>query len=137
MTTLFAAFASALFLVVCSSTASSQVVASNDSPVVYGHHHLNVSSLDEHKKFWVGLGGEVIKLPDNMEVIKFPGTLIFLRVQKPTGGSKGTTVNHIGFSVPNLRSAIDNAVAHGGRDVTAEELTDPAIKTAGSSVDTN
>ena len=28
-----------------------QLTAASKGPVVYGHHHLNVTSIDEHKKF--------------------------------------------------------------------------------------
>jgi catechol 2,3-dioxygenase-like lactoylglutathione lyase family enzyme len=50
----------------------------------------------------------------------FPNALIFMRDQAPTGGSIGTTVDHIGFSVPNLRTTIDRLVAAGYRMITAE-----------------
>jgi hypothetical protein len=46
-----------------SSDASAQLVAAKDGPVVYGHHHLNVTSIDAHKKFWVDtLGGKSVKV---------------------------------------------------------------------------
>jgi hypothetical protein len=42
---------------------SNQLTLASSAPVVYGHHHLNVTSIDEHKKFWVdGLGGGVATL---------------------------------------------------------------------------
>ena len=38
-----------------------QLTAAQEGPIVYGHHHLIVSSIDEHKKFWVdSLGGELV-----------------------------------------------------------------------------
>src|SRR5688572_4906099 len=91
--------------------ASAQLLAAKDGPIVYGHHHLNVTNLDEAKKFWVDtLGGVLIKVgPENREFIKFPNALMLLRAQKPTGGSKGSTVDHIGFSVKNLRQEIGRA----------------------------
>jgi len=37
--------------------ASAQLAAAKDGPVVYGHHHLNVTKIDEHKNFWLeGMG---------------------------------------------------------------------------------
>jgi len=105
------------------SNASAQLVAAKDGPIVYGHHHLNVTNVDEAKKFWVDtLGGVLIKVgPENREIIKFPNALMLLRAQKPTGGSKGTTVDHIGFSVKNLRQVVDRVKAGGFRIVTASE----------------
>src|SRR6267378_988076 len=102
------------------SPASAQLVAAKDGPVVYGHHHLNVTSIDEHKKFWVNaLGGKSVKVGTSpYDVVMFPNVLIFLRQQAPTGGTKGTTVNHVAFAVANLRQAVDNAKAAGYRIAT-------------------
>jgi len=117
--------AAALTLLVFSpaSRVSAQLLAAKDGPIVYGHHHLNVTSVDEHKKFWVDtLGGTVAKVgTGNTEVIKFTNALIFMRAQAPTGPSKGSTVNHVGFSVSNLRRVVDKVKANGFRMVTAEE----------------
>ena len=104
--------------------ASGQVGATADAPVVYGHHHLNVRSVDEHRRFWVdALGGTVVRLGDSPSVVvSFPRVLVFLREQAPTGGTKGTTVNHVGFQVPNIRSAVDTLAKAGYPVVTRAEL---------------
>ena len=100
-----------------------QLLAAKDGPVVYGHHHLNVTSIDEHKKFWVDtLGGKSVKVGTSPnEIVMFPNVLVFLRQQAPTGGTKGTTVNHVAFAVRNLRQAVDRAKAAGYRIATREE----------------
>src|SRR5438445_10858415 len=106
---------SALLVASVASTASAQLVAAKDGPIVYGHHHLNTTNMDAQKKFFVdALGGTLIKLgTNNAEIVKFPNVLIFFRpMQAPTGGTRGTTVNHIGFSVPNLRQAVDKIKAN-------------------------
>ena len=54
--------------------------------------------------------------------------LIFFRQQAPTGGTRGTTVNHIGFSVPNLRKTVDKVKADGYRMITREEATGREVK---------
>ncbi len=110
----------ALFVLAVASTASAQLLVAKDGPIVYGHHHLNVTNIEEQKKFFVNtLGGTAIKVgANNVEVVKFPNVLIFFRQQAPTGGTKGTTVNHIGFSVPNLRQVVDKVKAY--RSVVAE-----------------
>ena len=114
---------SALFLVAVVSTASAQLTAAREGPVVYGHHHLNVTSIDEHKKFWATLGGTPIKIGTSPnEIVKFPNVFVFLRQQAPTGGTKTSTVNHLGFSVPNLRRMLDKVKAAGYPIVTRAEL---------------
>ena len=115
---------SALFVVALAPTASAQLTAAKEGPVVYGHHHLNVTSIDEHKKFWTTtLGGTPIKIgtaPN--EIVRFPNVFVFLRQQAPTGGTKTSSVNHLGFSVPNLRQMVDNVKAAGYPIVTRAEL---------------
>jgi len=88
-----------------------------------------VTSADEHKKFWVAtLGGTAITIGTNKrEIIKFPNALVFLNAMAPSGGTKGTTMNHIGFSVPDLRAVIAKVKANGFRMVTTEEVP-PGIK---------
>jgi len=80
-----------------------------------GHYHLNVTSVSEHKKFWVDtLGGTATTFGSaNVDVIKFPGILLFLRVQRPTGPTRGTAFDHIGFAVPNVPEVAARAVANG------------------------
>jgi predicted enzyme related to lactoylglutathione lyase len=109
--------------------ASAQLVAAKDGPIVYGHHHVNASNMDEHKKFWIdALGGTMVIVgPEKREVIKFHNALLLLRAQKPTGGTKGTTFDHVGFSVPNLRQVVNRIKAGGFRMVTSTEAP-PNIK---------
>ncbi len=116
----------ALLVVSMAATASAQLVAAKDGPIVYGHHHLNTTNLDAHKKFFVEtLGGTLMKIgTNNAEVVRFPNVLIFFRAnQAPTGGTRGTTVNHIGFSVPNLRQMVDKIKANGFQMITKTEAT--------------
>ena len=90
-------------------------------PVTNGHHHLNASDLDAHKRFWVDtLGGKAGTFATGTPIVMFPNALIFMRDQAPTAASIGSTVDHLGFSVPNLRETVDRLVAAGYRMVTAE-----------------
>jgi catechol 2,3-dioxygenase-like lactoylglutathione lyase family enzyme len=123
--------ASALLVASTASRASAQLMAAKEGPVVYGHHHLNTTNMDAQKKFFVDtLGGTLIKIgTNNAEVIKFPNVLIFFRpTQAPTGGTRGTTVNHIGFSVPNLRPMIDKIKANGFQMITNTESPGREVK---------
>ena len=106
-------------------SASAQLLVAKDGPIVYGHHHLNTTNMDAQKKFFVEtLGGKVVKYGQNQqEIIEFPNVLIFFRpMQAPTGGTRGTTVNHIGFSVPDLRPVIDKINANGYQMITRTEV---------------
>ena len=116
-------FALTLVAFAPAARASAQLLAAKDGPIVYGHHHLAVSNVADHKKFWVdALGGTAITIgTQNREIIKFPNALLFMNPGMPTGGSRGSTVNHIGFSVPNLRQAVDKLKAGGYKMVTAAE----------------
>ena len=91
-------------------------------PVVYGHHHVNATDLQAHRRFWVDtLGGTPVSVGD-LEVVGFENVLVVLREQAPTSGTKGTTVNHIGFTVPDLRATLDRLAAAGYPDVTKAEV---------------
>jgi len=115
----------AFSLIAVASPASAQLLVAKDGPIVYGHHHLNTTNMAAQKKFFVdALGGTVVKFGANQqEIVKFPNVLIFFRpMQAPTGGSIGTTVNHIGFSVPDLRPVIDKIKANGFKMITRTEV---------------
>jgi len=91
--------------------AGAQILVAGEGPVVYGHHHLNTTNMAAQKKFYAHtLGGTVVKIGSGdrqQEIIQFPNVLMFFRpMQAPTGGSIGTTVNHIGFSVPDLKPLV-------------------------------
>jgi catechol 2,3-dioxygenase-like lactoylglutathione lyase family enzyme len=113
----------ALFVLAAATTASAQLLAAKDGPIVYGHHHVNVTSVDEAKKFWTTLGGTPIKVGASpAEIIRFPNVLVFMTSRAPSGGTKGTTVNHVGFGVPNIRQTVDKVKAAGYPMVTRAEL---------------
>jgi catechol 2,3-dioxygenase-like lactoylglutathione lyase family enzyme len=114
-----------VFVAATPTRASAQLAAAKEGPIVYGHHHLNTSNVEAQKKFFVDtLGGTAVKIGANQqEIVKFPNVLIFFRAnQAPTGGTKGTTVNHIGFSVPNLRPVVDKIKANGYQMITKSEV---------------
>lgn len=113
-----------ILLLVCLVAAPSRAFAQlADGPVVYGHHHLNVSNIEAHKKFWADtLGGTVVRIgTDHREAVRIPGVWIFFRTQAPTAGSKGSTEDHIGLSVPDLDTTLAKVKADGFRVATAQE----------------
>ncbi len=79
-----------------------QLAPPNAAGVSMGHLHLNVKDVDEAKKFWVGeLGGTSVK-KGPLDMVSFPGVLVVLKKAEPTGGTEGSTVNHVGFLVRDL-----------------------------------
>lgn len=113
-TTFIALSASLLF---ASNAVQAQLLATG--PVVNGHHHLNVTDVDEHLRFWVDtLDGKPGMFGSGTQIVLFPNALVFLRDQDPTGPSVGSTVNHVGFSVQNLRETVDRLVDAGYEMVT-------------------
>ena len=106
--------------------ASAQILVAGEGPVVYGHHHLNTTNMAAEKKFFADtLGGTVAKIGSGareQEIVKFPNVLIFFTQKAPTGGSIGTTVNHVGFSVPDLRPVVAKIKANGFKMITADSV---------------
>jgi catechol 2,3-dioxygenase-like lactoylglutathione lyase family enzyme len=101
--------------------ACAQLVSHPDAPIRIGHYHLNVTSIEAHKKFWSGtLGGRAMKF-GGIDVIEFPDAFIFLHVQKPAGPARGTAFDHIGFAVPNVPAMAAKLAAAGYRETTGRE----------------
>ncbi|HEY3826163.1 MAG TPA: VOC family protein, partial [Bryobacteraceae bacterium] len=79
------------------------------------------TSVEAHKKFWADtLGGKAMKF-GNIDVIEFPDAFIFLHVQKPTGPTRGTAFDHIGFAVPDVPSMATKLATAGYKETTGRE----------------
>jgi catechol 2,3-dioxygenase-like lactoylglutathione lyase family enzyme len=95
-----------LLAILCASPVAAQIAPVNEAGMTYGHVHLNVASVDQHKAFWAEhFGGEVIQ-HGPLAGIKFPGMLILLSQRAPTGGSQGTVMDHFGFKVKDIASVL-------------------------------
>jgi catechol 2,3-dioxygenase-like lactoylglutathione lyase family enzyme len=112
-------------LLLCPTAAWAQLQPANEAGVSLGHFHTIVRDVAASEKFWTTLGGTAITI-DNTRVMKFPGVFIFLTQGKPTGGSYGSVVNHVGFLVPNDEEAIAKWKAAG---VNAEYLPSAYVPT--------
>jgi len=123
-------------LLLCAATSAfAQLVSHADAGIRVGHYHLNVTSVEAHKKFWVDtLGGTAMKF-GSIDVVKFPDALIFLRVQQPEGPTRGTAFDHIGFAVPNVPSMAMKLATAGFQETTGREPQPgaPAPAAAGTS----
>jgi catechol 2,3-dioxygenase-like lactoylglutathione lyase family enzyme len=118
-----------LFLIAIStigatSTLSAQTITAQ-GPVVYGHHHFNTTDMAAQKRFFVEtLGGKLATIgTNNLEVIEFPNVFLFFRpMQAPTGGTIGSTVNHVGFSVPDLKPVVAKLKANNYKMITSDSV---------------
>ena len=117
----------ALTLVLASTglIAEDQLPLIKDNALIYAHHHLNVPDIAAAKKFWVDVLGGTPATAGPLQMVKFSNLIIVFTQRAPTGGSKGTTVNHVGFSVPSLRQMLDKVKAAGYPLVTREEMPAP------------
>ncbi len=106
------------------TAAEAQLLAARENPVGYGHHHVNASDIDAHKRFWIdALGGRSVRVStSNAEIVAFPNVLVFLTARVPTGGTRGTAVNHVGFETRDIRAAVARLRAAGYPMITREEL---------------
>ena len=110
-----------LFVSAASLPTSAQLL-NEKARIRVGHYHLNVSSIDEHKKFWVDtLGGTATKVGSS-EAVKFGDVLVVLRQQRPSGPTRGTTFDHIGLAVPNVPNFTKAVVAKGYQLTVGREL---------------
>jgi catechol 2,3-dioxygenase-like lactoylglutathione lyase family enzyme len=109
-------------LAVPAAPASAQLGKPNAAGVSIGHVHLTVRDPDAQKKLWVLLGAEVTHT-GTLELLKFPGIFVILTRGEPTGGSEGSTANHVGFAVPNV-DAVRAKMSAAGLP-TVQELTNP------------
>ncbi len=98
-------------------------LTNKEAPIIAGHYHINATNIEEHMKFWVDtLGGTRMKFgPQGVDVVKFPDIYIFLRHQAPTGPTRGTTFDHIGFAVPDVPAMAARAVANGYKVTVGRE----------------
>jgi predicted enzyme related to lactoylglutathione lyase len=109
---------------------AAQITSNPAAPVVISHYELNVTSVAEHKKFWVDtLGGKMTKI-GKVDAVEFHDVYLLLRVRKPTGPTRGTTFDHIGFAVPDVPALTTKVVANGykltvGREPAPGETASP------------
>jgi catechol 2,3-dioxygenase-like lactoylglutathione lyase family enzyme len=116
-------------LAALSSTAAAEL-SNREAPAIVGHYHLNVTSVAEHRRFWVDtLGGKAVKV-GSVEAIEFPDVYLFLTEAAPSGPTRGTTFDHIGFAVPDVPAMTTKVVAAGyaltvGREPAPGETASP------------
>ncbi len=96
-------------LLLSAGTAGAQAFQPNQAGVTMGHWHLNTRDVEANKKIFVAMGGTYAK-PGNFEIVRFPGVQVILHLgpgaPPPTGGTVGSIVNHVGFTVQNVQQSV-------------------------------
>ena len=90
-----------------------QLAPASEAGIRIGHVHLNVRSVEAHKKFWVEqVGAKAVRI-GSTEGVEIPGLLILFRQQEPTGTVGGSVIDHLGLKVKNLDELIASFQAAG------------------------
>jgi catechol 2,3-dioxygenase-like lactoylglutathione lyase family enzyme len=107
MTRLIAALS--LFLTLAAGPAWAQSAPPNAMGVTMGHWHLNSRDIEANKRILVAMGGKAVK-NGNFQLVKFPDVVVFLNLPPGAppakGGTVGTVINHVGFTVPDVQAAV-------------------------------
>jgi catechol 2,3-dioxygenase-like lactoylglutathione lyase family enzyme len=106
--------------VVSVTDADAQLASPNAAGAAVGHIHFRVSDVDLHRGFWQSLGAA--EVPGGIGgMLEVPGTYLLFTGQAPSGGSQGTSMDHVGFltrdyaqtkaalEAVNAEIAVDNA----------------------------
>src|SRR5262249_22647150 len=93
--------------------------------------HSIVRNLDASKRFWTVMGGSPINV-DGVDVMKFPGVLIFLERGVPSGASEGSVIDHVGFWVRGDGIELVNRLKAAGAKMGADAgIRNPIIPMVG------
>src|SRR5947209_10362686 len=96
-------FRSVTMLLIAASVVSAQLASPNSEGVAMGHLHVNAADPEAHRKFWTDVIGAQTYDKNSLSGITVPGAILLIHKAVPTGSSVGSTVDHIGFFVPNLQ----------------------------------
>ena len=90
----------------CAGPALAELYSSNPQGVAMGHMHINTRDVEAQKAFFVNaLGGKVVK-NGPIEMVEFPGTYILFTKSDSPPTSRGSIVDHFGFTVKDMPGAI-------------------------------
>ena len=91
-----------------------QTVAPNATGISIGHIHFTVPDPDGMLKVWTDVMGGTPATAGPLKMVKLPGVFIIATARpNPAGGTKGSVVDHIGFSVKSFADTKAKATAAG------------------------
>jgi catechol 2,3-dioxygenase-like lactoylglutathione lyase family enzyme len=67
--------------------------------------HINAADVEAQTRFWTAVGGRLVQR-DKITMVEVPGMYVLLRAQAPSGGTAGSTLNHLGLFVKDLPAAV-------------------------------
>ena len=81
--------------------------------VSMGHLHFTSKDRTGQMKFWVDVMGAKPAKLGSLDVLSIPGAILIVNQGSPSGGTVGSTVHHIGFTVPDLQAMLTKVEAAG------------------------
>ncbi len=102
----------ALCLTLLPGMSTAQLAEPNAMGTSMGHLHFQAADAEAAGEFWQKLGAQQVQNgPLNMYGI--PGVLILVREARPSSGSAGNMIIHVGFHVPDVNAAYEGWQAAG------------------------
>jgi len=101
-------------LMLASRPVGAQFSPPNRAGVAMGQINLRVRDVEATKSIFLQLGGSATKR--DPDIVRIPGVFIVLRKAEPSGGSEGSSVNHVGFLVKDGAGMMAKFKAEGLRE---------------------
>jgi catechol 2,3-dioxygenase-like lactoylglutathione lyase family enzyme len=77
-----------------------------------GHLHIVTTDIPAHQRFWTALGGTPTKL-GTIDGVRFPGVVVYFKNLQSAGGTEGSVIGHVAFSVKDLAGSLARWKAQG------------------------
>ena len=91
----------------CAAPLLAELTTPNAKGVTMGHMHLNTRDVAAQKAFFVdALGGKLVK-NGPIEMVEFPGVYVLFTKAEDPPKSRGSIVDHFGFTVKDMPGAIE------------------------------
>lgn len=97
-----------------------QLFAAKDAPFASGHIHINTANLAEQLRFWHLLGAQKADF-FSVDTVQVPNLIIMFTKRAPTGGTRGSAVNHVGFEVRDIHATVAKVKEAGFEIITRTE----------------
>jgi catechol 2,3-dioxygenase-like lactoylglutathione lyase family enzyme len=101
-----------------------QLPSPNAAGVTNGHLHLRVRDVQAQKQFWSDMLGASAGTLGKMEMMKLPGTIVLIQPGEPSGGTKGSIVDHVAVGVRNLKGILSRLNSAG---IAYQEVNPQAV----------